>query len=83
MGTFGLKDIVLSGIKIISASLLMGIVAKLTNQLLQSYVSANLALLVPIGIGAGIYFLLILYMKIKVVDTIIDAIKGRLGRAEG
>lgn len=83
MGAFGLKDIVVSGIKIISASLVMGIVAKLTNQFLQEYVSANLALLVAIGIGAGIYFVMILFMKIKEVDTMIDAVKGRLGRAEG
>ncbi len=82
MGAFGLKDIVISGIKIISASLVMGIVAKLTNQLLLKYISANLALLVAIGIGAGIYFVMILFMKIKEVDTMIDAVKGRLGRAE-
>ena len=35
MGAFGLKDMVISGIKIISASLVMGMVARLTNQLLQ------------------------------------------------
>lgn len=83
MGAFGLKDIVISGIKIISASLVMGIVAKLTNQLLQNYVSANLALLVAIGIGAGVYFVMILFMRIKEVDNMIGAVKRRLGRAEG
>ena len=83
MGAFGLKDMVISGIKIISASLVMGMVARLTNQLLQKYVSADLALLVAIGIGAGIYFVMILFMKIKEVDNMVDAMKRRLGRAEG
>ena len=83
MGAFGLKDILVSGVKIIGASVVMGIVAKLVNQLLLKYISANLSLLISIVIGAGVYFVLILFMGIKEVDNMIDAVKKRLGRAEG
>ena len=83
MGAFGLKDILVSGVKIIGASVVMGIVAKLVNQLLLKYISANLSLLISIVIGAGAYFILILFMRIREVDNMVDAVKRRLGRAEG
>ena len=83
IGAFGLKDIFVSGIKMISASVIMGIAAKLVNQLLLKYISANLSLVISIVIGAGVYFILILFMGIKEVDNMVDAVKKRLGRAEG
>ncbi len=57
--------------------------ARLTNHSLLNYVSANLALLVAIGIGAGTYFVMILFMRIKEVDNMMDAVKRGLGRTEG
>lgn len=83
IGAFGLKDIFVSGIKMISASVIMGIAAKLVNQLLLKYISANLSLLISIAIGAGVYFILILFMGIKEVDNMVDAVKRKIEKTVG
>ena len=40
----------------------------------------NLSLLIAIGVGAVLYFVIIYFMKIEDVDVIVGAIKKKLGR---
>ncbi|SHJ54388.1 putative peptidoglycan lipid II flippase [Anaerobranca californiensis DSM 14826] len=78
IGPFGMKSIVTSFVKILAASLVMGAIAKLSYNTLLQVVGSNLALILAIGVGAGIYFILIYFMKIPEVDTMVMAVKKKL-----
>jgi putative peptidoglycan lipid II flippase len=78
IGHFGLKDITHSFGKIVLASIIMAIVAKLINSVLLPQLGANLSLLASIGIGAAVYFGIIYFMKIKEVEEIILQIKKEI-----
>jgi putative peptidoglycan lipid II flippase len=80
IGHFGLKEITLSFGKIVLASILMAIVAKLANEVLLTQIGANLSLLASIGMGAIVYFGIIYFMKIKEVEEIILQIKKEIKR---
>lgn len=45
------------------------------------HISDNLALILAIIIGVGVYFILIYFMGIEEVDSMIDAIKNKLKRS--
>lgn len=83
VGSFGMKRITISFIKILCASLIMGILARLSYGALLKHISANLALILAIIIGAGVYFILIYFMGIEEVDSMIDALKNKLKRSVG
>lgn len=78
IGAFGMKEITVSFIKILAASLGMGIAANMTYKILLNNVSANLSLILSICIGAAFYFAIIFFMKIGEVDTMVTAAKKRL-----
>ncbi len=78
IGPFGLLEITRSFVKIVVASLVMGLLAKWVYEVLLLYLSANISLLLAIAIGAGIYFVLIYFMKIKEVEEIIRLAKQEL-----
>jgi putative peptidoglycan lipid II flippase len=80
IGSFGMRSISISLIKILCASLVMGLVAKLSFNYLISTISQNLSLLLSIGIGALIYFTIIYFMKIDDVDVIVNIIKRKMRR---
>ncbi|MGB7604378.1 MAG: murein biosynthesis integral membrane protein MurJ [Lutisporaceae bacterium] len=80
IGPFGMKSISISFIKVLCASLIMGLMAKLTYNYLATIISPNLSLLISIGIGAVVYFATIYFMKIEDVDIVINAIKRKIGR---
>lgn len=80
MGMFSLKHISISFLKILFASLMMGLLAKLSFDLLSITISQNLSLLVAIVIGAVSYFVIIYFMKIEDVDVFVEAIKRKFGR---
>lgn len=80
IGPLGIKQISISFLKIIFASLVMGVLAKISfNYLTANILSQNLSLLIAITIGAVSYFVIIYFMKIEEVDAISRAVKGRLG----
>lgn len=81
IGPFGMREISISFLKILGASLVMGLIAKLAYNTLLQKVSTNLALIMSIGIGGLIYFIIIYFMKIDEVDTIISAVKNKLKKA--
>lgn len=78
IGQFGLLNILNSFVKILGASLIMGVIAKISFNYLLSVISQNLSLIIAIGIGALVYFLIIYYMKIEDVDLIISAFKRKM-----
>lgn len=80
IGPFGMKQISISFLKILFASLIMGGLAKLSYNYLTSFLSQNLSLLIAIGVGASSYFVIIYFMKIEDVDVIFGAIKKKLRR---
>lgn len=79
IGAFGMKDITISFIKILGASLVMGLIAKLAFNSINAHASQNLALIVGIGIGAVVYGLIIYFIKIEEVDVLVRAVKKKLG----
>ncbi len=80
IGPLGMKQISISFLKILFASLVMGGLAKLSFNYLTATLSQNLSLLIAIGVGALSYFVIIYFMKIEDVDVIVEAIKKKLGR---
>lgn len=78
IGPFGMKNITISFTKIICASLVMGVIAKVTHNALFNSINANLSLILSIGIGALTYFTIIYFMKIEEVDVIVNAIRRKM-----
>ncbi len=78
IGSFGMKSITISFIKILCASLAMGVIAKVSYNALLKNVNANFSLILSIGIGAITYFAIIYFMKIEEVDVIVNAIKRKM-----
>lgn len=79
IGPFGMKNIAISFIKVSCASIVMGVIARLLYDILIKNIGANLALIVAIIIGAVVYFVMIYFMKIDEVDSMIEAVKMKLG----
>lgn len=82
IGSFGLKNTTISFVKIAGASVVMGIISKLTYDVLSTIVTSDLALIIAIGIGAMIYFMIIYFMRIDDVDIIIRAIRRKFKRVK-
>jgi putative peptidoglycan lipid II flippase len=80
IGPFGMKQISISFLKILFASLIMGGLAKLSFNYLTATLSQSISLLIAIGVGAISYFIIIYFMKIEDVDVIVGAIKKKLGK---
>lgn len=78
IGDFDISNISKSFIKIIIASILMGIVAKYFYSYIVSIFSPNISLILSISIGASIYFIIIYFMGIKELDNILNLTKNRL-----
>jgi len=80
IGAFGMKNITISFIKILFASLSMGLLAKLSFNYFLNMMSPNLSLIISIGVGVVAYFIIIYFMKIDDVDVIVNALKKKLSR---
>lgn len=81
IGPFGMKQISISFIKITTASLLMGILSRLSFEYLESSgLSQNKSLLIAITIGAVLYFIFVSLMKIKDIDEVLGEIKKKFSR---
>lgn len=80
IGPFGIKRITISFLKIVFASLVMGVITKFSFNFFISIISQNLSLLITIAVGAVSYFVLIYFMKIEDVDVIANTVKRKLGK---
>lgn len=77
IGSFGMKNMVISFVKILVASLIMGLLAKLSFNCLILNFSQNISLIISVGVGALIYFVIVYFMKIEDVDTMISLLKNK------
>lgn len=73
-----MKNTTISFIKILVSSLGMGVVAYLAYDLLLSYISRNLSLIISICVGVVVWFVIVYFMKIEEVDTLVNAAKKKL-----
>lgn len=80
IGPFGMKHLSISFLKILVASLVIGLLAKLSFDYLTATLSQNLSLIIAIGVGAISYFVIVYFMKIEDVDVIVNAVKKKLGK---
>ena len=77
LGSFGMKQILNSFIKIVIASLIMGLIAKISFKYLAYIVATNLSLMLSIAIGATVYLLIVYFSKIEEVDCLIGQAKDK------
>lgn len=73
-----MKEISISFIKILFSSLLMGLIAKSTYNILLNNMDYRLSLFISMGIGALVYFVAIYFMKIEDVEIIISSIRRKI-----
>lgn len=78
IGIFSIKKISISFLKILLASLIMGLFAKLSFAYLIITFSQNTSLLISIFIGAIFYILIAYFTKIEEIDVIVGTIKKKL-----
>jgi len=78
IGPFGMKQIAISFAKILVASIIMGVIAKVAHNILIISISANLSLIISIILGASVYFIIIYFMRIEEMDNMISIIKMKL-----
>ena len=77
---FGFRDTLQKLIKILIASIVMGIGAYFTFHGLSGRFGSNTALMVSIGVGGLLYLLMILMLKIEEVSQTLMLFKSRLKR---
>lgn len=79
VGPFGMKYIIISFVKILGSSLIMGLVAMCAFNGISTHVSQYLALIAAIVVGALVYGVIIYFMKIEEVDVLVGAVKKKIG----
>jgi len=80
IGLFGMINICILFLKILLASLIMGLISKVSFSYLTSSFGKNISLFIAIVIGVISYSIIIYFMKIKYVDVIITGIKKKLAK---
>lgn len=78
IGPLGMKSIFISFLKILLASSFMGMFAKQSYIYFNSFLSGNTSLLISIVIATLFYGVLILLLKIKDVEILLNAIKEKM-----
>ena len=80
IGNLGMTNIAYSFVKILLASIIMGVIAKtLYLYSINSY-GSNISLIISIIIGVLVYFGCIYFMKIKEVEGMVNTFKNKLRR---
>lgn len=79
-GNINLMQIGFTFLKILFASLIMAVLARLSFKYLLNSIAPNLSLLLGILVGAISYFVIIYFMRIEDVDIIIKALKKKISK---
>lgn len=77
IGALGLTKNVIAFFKIVIASLIMGVGARISFGFLLNMMGQNLSLILSIILAVIIYALLIYFMRIEEVDNVVDRLKLR------
>jgi len=80
IGGFSIRKVIIIFIKILTSSVLMGIIARFSYNNVINYFSQNSSLLISFLIGTIIYFIIIFFMKIEDIDEVFKDIKNKIGR---
>lgn len=80
IGSFGIKNISISFIKMLFASLIMGIISKNSYNFLLSKFSGLFSLIISILIGIFTYFIIIYFVRIKDIDDVVKNYKYKFKR---
>jgi putative peptidoglycan lipid II flippase len=80
IGKLGMKKVIITLIKIFAASLVMGLIAKLTFNFFIIKVAVELSLLISILLGALFYFLFIYLLKVEEVYNLVKLIRSKFLR---
>lgn len=83
IGNIGLKTISSSFVKILIASLVMGVLSRIVYDLLLNTLNLYFSLLVAILLGTAIYCVLIYLLKIKEMNQIVIDLKGKFNTRKG
>ncbi|NDL68607.1 murein biosynthesis integral membrane protein MurJ, partial [Anaerotalea alkaliphila] len=75
IGSFGIKQIGVTFFKTLIGASVMGLITKVSYIYLINSLSQNISLLISITTGAISYLLIMLFMRIKEVDSITEVIK--------
>ncbi|MEN1762038.1 murein biosynthesis integral membrane protein MurJ [Anoxynatronum sibiricum] len=78
IGGIGMKNTISIFLKIVVASSLMGVIAKLSFNKFTILFSQNVSLLIAICVGASTFFLIVSFMKIDDIDVIKNIIKKKI-----
>lgn len=78
IGDFGRKQLTSSFLKIITASIVMGIISKISYTYLSKIIIQNYSLIISIALGAISYFLIIYFMKIEDADKIFALVRKKI-----
>lgn len=76
IGPYGMKDMVYTFLKVVFASLVMGVIARLFYIKFYVMLGGVFSLLSAIFVGAAVYFIIILFMRIKEIDFILSKVRG-------
>jgi len=82
IGSLGLKVMVISTVKILLASGIMGVAASLAFGWFNNFMSTNISLLFAILVAVIVYSLLILSLKVPEVEEMTKLVKDKLQRRE-
>lgn len=82
IGVFGLTTITISFFKILISSLIMGVLAKISFDILINSLSETLSLVIAVSLGALVYALLIYVMKVEEVSIMIDTVKEKFKKKD-
>ncbi len=80
IGSFGMRDIIISFLKILASSLIMGFIAKYAYNIFSNNLDYKINLFVSMSIGGLAYLILIYMMKIGDVETLIKDIMAWFNR---
>ena len=78
IGSLEIRKVSISFMKIVLASLAMGLLAKILYNNLLSYCDENLSLIIAILIGVIFYFSIISFLKIEDFDKLLILLKGKI-----
>jgi putative peptidoglycan lipid II flippase len=78
IGPLGIKSMSLKFFKILAASLLMGLIAYISNLYIRNFLSSNISIIISIIGGALLYFVIIYFMRIDDVDVLVTQFKQKL-----
>lgn len=76
---FSFRKILLSWIKILMASLTMGVVAYFSYNFIHDIVGESIALVLSIGVGGIVYLGILPFLKLEEVENVIAIVKNKMG----